>query len=97
MEAVGEQPLPGVDSVASAAAEAKLPLSSWPLLSLWIGGPIRGHHVLTKPSQNSGPVIALTPAICRLDPNSRPAELKCSINVGSSKILEDSSVQTFSE
>jgi len=61
LEAVGEQPLPGVDSVASAAAEAKLPLSSWALVALWIGGPIRGHHVLTKPSQNSGPVMAFTP------------------------------------
>jgi len=96
LEAVGEQPLPGVDSVASAAAEAKLPLSSWALVALWIGGPIRGHHVLSKPSQNSGPVMALTPAVCRLDPNSRAPELKCSIKVEPSKILEDSSVQIFS-
>jgi len=85
LEAVGEQPLPGVDSVASAAAEAKLPLSSWALVALWIGGPIRGHHVLTKPSQNSGPVMAITPHLCRPDPNSRAAELKCSIKVEPSK------------
>merc|ERR1712143_120060 len=85
LEAVGEQPLPGVDSVASAAAEAKLPLSSWALLALWIGGPIRGHHVLSKPSHNSTPVTAFTPAVCRRDPNSRAPELKCSIKLEPSK------------
>ena len=37
LEAVGEQPLPGVGGLASAAAEARLPPSSCALLSLWIG------------------------------------------------------------
>ena len=82
------QAFPGLEAVGE---QRKLPLSSWPLLSLWIGGRIRGHHVLSKPSQNSGPVIAVTPAVCRPEPNSRAASLKCSI-----KILEDSSVQIFS-
>ena len=97
MEAVGEQPLPGVGGVASVEAEATLPTWPWARLALWNGWPIRGHHVISKPSQNSGPVMALIPATLSPDPNGRPHELNCSIKVGSSKILEDSSVQTFSE
>ena len=85
LEAVGEQPQPGVDSVAPAASEAELPPSSCALQGLWIGGPIRGHHMLSKPSQKSGPVMALTPAVCRLDPNSRAPELKSSIKLEPSK------------
>ena len=74
LEAVGEQPLPGVGGLASAAAEARLPPSSCALLSLWIGWRIRGHHVLSKPSQNSGPVMAhhgtaLTFFVCSLNVN----------------------------
>ena len=97
LEAVGEQPLPGVGGVASAEAEATLPTGPWARLALWNGWPIRGHHVISKPSQNSGPVMALIPATLSPDPNRRPPELNCSIKVGSSKILEDSFVQTFSE
>jgi len=97
LEAVGEQPLPGVGGVASVEAEATLPTWPWARLALWNGWPIRGHHVISKPSQNSGPVMALIPATLSPDPNGRPHELNCSIKVGSSKILEDSSVQTFSE
>ena len=49
LEAVGEQPLPGVDSVASAAAEAKLPPSPCALLAIWIGWPSpQGYHNFEK-------------------------------------------------
>ena len=85
MEAVGEQPLPGVNSVALAEAEARLPTGPWARLALWNGWPIRGHHVLSKPNQNSGPVMAVTPAVLSPDPNSRAPELKCSIKLEPSK------------
>ena len=52
--------------------------------------------MLSKPSQNSGSVMANTPANCRPDPNSRAPGPKCSIKVEPSKILEDSSVQIVS-
>ena len=97
LEAVGEQPLPGVGGVASAEAEATLPTWPWARLALWNGWPIRGHHVLSTPNQNSGPVMALRPAVLSPDPNSRAPEIKFSIKVEPSKILEDSSVQIFSE
>ena len=41
--------------VASVEAEATLPTWPWARLALWNGWPIRGHHVISKPSQNSGP------------------------------------------
>ena len=85
LEAVGEQPLPGVDSVASAAAKAKLPPSFCALLALFIGWPIRGRYMFSRPSQNSGPVIAVRPAALSPDPNIRAPELKCSIKVEPSK------------
>ena len=37
LEAVGEQPLPGVGSVDSAEAEATLPTGPWARLALWNG------------------------------------------------------------
>ena len=83
--------------MALAEAKAILPTILYARVALWNGWPIRGHHVISKPSQNSGPVMALIPATLSHDPNSRPPELNCSIKVGTSKILEDSSVQTFSE
>ena len=69
----------------AAEATAKLATISCATLALRIGGPIRGHHMLSKPSQNSGPVIAVTPAACRPDPNNRAPELKCSIKLEPSK------------
>ncbi len=53
--------------------------------------------MLSKPTQNYRPVIAVRLAALSPDPNSRAPELKCSIKVEPSKILEDSSVQIFSE
>ena len=53
--------------------------------------------MLFKLSQNSGPVMAVTPAALSADPNSMAPGLKCSIKVESSKILEDSSVQIVSK
>ena len=50
--------------------------------------------MLSKPSQNSGLVMAVRLALLSPDPNSRPPELKCSIKVEPSKILEESSGKT---
>jgi hypothetical protein len=41
--------------------------------------------VLSKPNENTGPVMAVRPAVVSPDPNSRALELKFSINLEPSK------------